>query len=148
MSIKAKFPEAVQFSYNSKPFPSKDKAIEAVQEKNLRPGEPAQAYYLDEEGEIHSFLAIGSYQNNKAPLIIEGTEDELEEISKDLIGDTSISINPITGDNEGLNAPTLEDYEESGENITSVTDSLNYLVQKVNNINISNDWIDISTLLS
>lgn len=144
---KPKFPEAIQFSYNPKPFATREKAIEALTEKNLRPGEPAQVYYYDSNNEIHSFLALGAFSTSKTPLIIEGDTQMIENIANNIIGNTGISIDPTTGENTDPNAPSLPDYIESGDLITTISGAINYLILKQQESEESQDWIILEDLV-
>lgn len=73
--------ESLQFTYNKKPFKSRDKALDALKSKNLLPGEPAVAYYIDEKNKLRSVLAIGTLHDSNNTLIIEDSETILKNAS-------------------------------------------------------------------
>lgn len=73
--------ESIQFTYNKKPFKSREKAIEALKAKNLLPGEPAVAFYNDEKNKLKTVLGIGSLHDSNSTFIIEDGDTILKNAS-------------------------------------------------------------------
>lgn len=79
------FNESIQFTYNKKPFSSKERAESALKAKNLLPGEPAVAYYYDDNKKLSTLLAIGTLHDSNSTLIISGDN------SSTIISNSSVS---------------------------------------------------------
>lgn len=77
--------ESIQFTFNKKPFSTRDRAVDALCAKNLLPAEPAVAFYYDDKKKLNMLLAIGSFPNTPSPLFIEDKEAIIENSS---IGET------------------------------------------------------------
>lgn len=92
----------IQFMHNKRPYASFEEALEAVETKNLLPGEPALVYYTTEDHAISSFLAIGQSNRSDDVLVLKDLSDiptpETIEVVDEL-GDSStkaISQNAAT----------------------------------------------------
>lgn len=72
--------ESIQFTFNKKPFPTRDKAIDALCAKNLLPAEPAVAFYYDENKKMKMILAVGTVHNLSTPLFIEDKDTIIGEL--------------------------------------------------------------------